>query len=325
LASLPEEIDDWTVGTITDLLNEGYYETENMEFKENIGSDNDRIARTVCSFTNTKGGIMIFGILDDREKNAFERLVGLEKSQDNITKISNQIKNIVPEIPMESIFFTKKPIELPNGREIVLLKITASNFLHQFDDKFYKRLPGRNQPMPYDEIKTKFIEKRKNRRALSSFFRELSITKRILLELNKGKDNDFPALLSEIDNISDDKLFNFINTQGYLYDEDTFFALEELLEIINKLRMIEGSYQHFSEMEEKFRIECLKSVAANTTEQYAANIANYFSKIGMEHISKLEKSLGKIPELISNKYDVFGTRTKEIVKEIQDKKPSSSV
>ena len=33
MVNLPKNIDDWTIGTITDILHEGYFETNTLEFK----------------------------------------------------------------------------------------------------------------------------------------------------------------------------------------------------------------------------------------------------------------------------------------------------
>src|SRR5574337_1282089 len=110
MVTLPKNIDEWTIGTITDILHSGQYETDVIEFKEDIMSENERIARTCCAFTNTNGGLMIFGISDDRSKPSLQRITGLNRSEDNITKITSQIKNITPQIELQNIVFSKHPI-----------------------------------------------------------------------------------------------------------------------------------------------------------------------------------------------------------------------
>ena len=49
---------------LTDLLKQR--EGENLDFKQKISSC-DKIARTLCSFANTNGGIILVGVRDDRE------------------------------------------------------------------------------------------------------------------------------------------------------------------------------------------------------------------------------------------------------------------
>jgi len=132
--TLPKDIDDWDLGTITNILQSGYYEDDTLEFKETISGDNERVSRTSCAFANTSGGILVFGILDDREKPPLDRIIGLDKSTDNVLGISHQLHNIYPQIPSQNIIFGKQPIDLGNNKELVLIKIIKSNILHSFDN-----------------------------------------------------------------------------------------------------------------------------------------------------------------------------------------------
>lgn len=289
MVNLPKNIDYWTIGTITDILHEGYYETNTLEFKENLSKENERIARTCCSFSNTNGGIIIFGVSDDREKNAQDRIVGLNRSDDNIVMISNQIKNIIPEIPLENIHFSSSPIQLQNDKDIILLKIAPSNYLHQFDDKFYKRLQGNNEPMPYDEIKTKFIENRKNRRFIILLQQELGMIMNKFDFLTKNKNSPLILLFNVIGLIEDDSTRFFLYNQSFMYKIEVQECLTRLIEVISKLRQNEEYYLSRKPFvnDSTFK-KFLKINKFKSTEELSLKDILQWSTEGKDHIAELE-------------------------------------
>jgi predicted HTH transcriptional regulator len=172
---MPENIDEWDLGIITNILQAGYYEDDTLEFKEKIAGENEKISRTSCAFANTSGGVIIFGISNDRTKPPLSRIIGLDKSTDNVLSITHQLHNIYPQIPSQNIHFGKQPIDLGGNKELILVRIIKSNILHSFENKFYRRLHGENNFIPYDEIKTKFIESRRNHRAFLLVSNELTL------------------------------------------------------------------------------------------------------------------------------------------------------
>jgi len=302
---IPDDINKWDIGTITNILYSGNYESDILEFKEDVSSNNERIARTCCAFANTKGGVLVFGVSDDRSKSTFERIIGLDKSQDNITLITNQLINIHPQIPSENLIFANSPIILENSRELIMIKILPSKYLHQFDSKFYKRFQGKNDFMPYDQIKEKFIENRKNKTALYLLLHELADTRHNLNTVMSFKDD--VTVLSTIDHcnqVDTEILSNFMFNQSYLYNIKIQKGLVELAEVIRKLKGIEDAYKTFCELKGEYRTKNLEDMKVKTPEGFVIKTAHYFCEIGLEHIKTIEKEIGeKIPDINTKKYD----------------------
>lgn len=312
MESLPEDINKWNIGTVTNLLHSGYYESDTLEFKENLNSENDRITRTCCSFANANGGVIVFGVVDDRTKDPFERIIGLDMADDNIVTITNFVKKINPQLSSNYIQFGIPPIDLKNNRELILLQIKKSNVLHQFEDKFYQRLHGKNGFMPYDQIKSKFIDNRKNRRVINLLADELAITK--LNYQNMEKYTKDVYVLASIDcgkKNPTDTLYNFTFNHSYLYSEKAQKLCTELLEVISKTKDFDEEYATFKTASPKFQKEHLEEVKCKSNEEYIIKMGNYFAKIALKHISDLESELKlTLPKWKSNKYDVFGTEKK---------------
>ena len=53
MVKIPDDLDDWTLGTITDILHEGYEESEILEFKRDLNSESERIGKVACAFANS--------------------------------------------------------------------------------------------------------------------------------------------------------------------------------------------------------------------------------------------------------------------------------
>lgn len=70
-------------------------ENQEVEFKESFGMQ--KISKAICSFTNTQGGIIIFGVKDNGE------ILGIKQKSDDLQKqISSSSQNISPS-PLISI------------------------------------------------------------------------------------------------------------------------------------------------------------------------------------------------------------------------------
>ncbi len=91
-------------------------ESSTVEFKRKITTP-DKIAKEVCAFANTKGGILLVGIDDDR------KVIGVdsEKSEIDIIEIACQFY-IEPPISPKSIEIVNY-----NKKEIIVVEIEESN------------------------------------------------------------------------------------------------------------------------------------------------------------------------------------------------------
>src|SRR5260370_37348004 len=64
---IPKSLTEWSIPIITDLLIQGYYETEFFDFKEMLShSKNEpektRLYKSCCAFANSAGGFLVFWI-----------------------------------------------------------------------------------------------------------------------------------------------------------------------------------------------------------------------------------------------------------------------
>src|SRR5260370_36246861 len=114
---IPKSLTEWSIPIITDLLIQGYYETEVFDFKEMLShSKNEpektRLYKSCCAFANSAGGFLVFGIKDNKTLPPQDLLVGFEPSY----KFSKHF-GTYPRIcnSMISLRFLKPPPPPHNG------------------------------------------------------------------------------------------------------------------------------------------------------------------------------------------------------------------
>lgn len=297
---LPENIDDWKSGTITNILEAGYYESDSLEFKESLSENNESIGRTACAFANSNGGILIMGISDDRTKSIPERLIGLDKSRDNVSTITNQISKITPQLPSYNVIFKQPSIDLGKNKEVMIIKILKSTIPHQFEQRFFKRLVGKNDFLTHNEIEKKILESKKNSHM------EYLMT----VEISNIRE-DFEGILQKnslitCDSIEHFKVIAIIEFQfnySYLYDFAVLKNLFEILEIVEKLRTELKLYQSFEKSENKEDYaNLIKERGYPDFKTYFQSGCEYFAEIGIKHIKALEKALGHNIKRPTSKY-----------------------
>ncbi len=127
------------------IINEG--ENQQIEFKESV-SLSKNLAKDICAFANTKGGMVFIGIGD--EKN----IVGIKGYSEKLEMIANTLNhNLFPIVNAEM-----KKTEI-NNKTIILI------FVKDGDDKPYKanhityvRVGSTSRPATYDEERKLYIE-----------------------------------------------------------------------------------------------------------------------------------------------------------------------
>ena len=268
MVKIPDNVDDWTIGTITDLLHEGYDENHTLEFKREVNPDGDRIGRTACAFANTMGGFIILGIDPAKEKEMYERIIGLDNSDQLKSSILNQINNIKPNIPTSNLIFKKNNINLKNGRIIIILDIRPSvSLIHQFNDIFYKRLPDGNKPMEVD-AKNKIISTRQHHLLeVDAIVNKIISTRQhhllfnlLLVEgglirnnLNFAKaeldKNNIDEALIPFEFLKNDSFHHFLYNQAYLSTPEVQQCIYTIVDMTEKLTF--GVARIFEQMKEK--------------------------------------------------------------------------
>lgn len=161
---IPTKLEHWTLDTIEQLVDKGYFETDQFDLKEMLPHPNDlksktRLTKSCCAFSNGRGGFLIFGIKDDKGLNRNERIIGVDSSIDFPEQFGNYPRRASNTIDWD---FNNPGIKLSSGRIIHIVQIYPSRFGPQameIDENwvFYKRTNKGNEPMSYHEIKNDFL------------------------------------------------------------------------------------------------------------------------------------------------------------------------
>lgn len=156
-------LDDWNLGYVKELLEGGYSEDREFEFKSALPtSDNKngrlRIRTVVASFANSHGGILIFGVKDKADK-ALDRIVGVPKNEEYPVLFGNLITCLVPRPDYR---FKNPPIDLGGGKVLQVCQVLESYnkpCAYEEDNKyiFPIRTTKGTDYMRYEEIRENFI------------------------------------------------------------------------------------------------------------------------------------------------------------------------
>ncbi len=98
---------------LLELIEEG--ENIQCEFKRKF-STQEKIAREMIAFANTKGGIILFGVDDDK------KIIGVESEKETTELVKDAAQNFC-ELPLQYSIEYKEI----NGKEIVIVSVPESN------------------------------------------------------------------------------------------------------------------------------------------------------------------------------------------------------
>lgn len=103
-----------------------------VEFKLCSNECPKSIYETVCSFLNTKGGIIILGVNDNKE------IIGVNK--DNVFKIQKDFSSAInnSELITPISFLSMEEIEIDN-KTILYIQVPESSEVHRYKNKIYLR------------------------------------------------------------------------------------------------------------------------------------------------------------------------------------------
>jgi predicted HTH transcriptional regulator len=161
---IQKDIDQITEKDLQALIDNSVLERRTIEYKRLLPSNSDvdkkEFLADVSSFANASGGDLIYGIIQDKETGAPERLEGLDiKNVDQeILRLDNLIRNgIEPRIPSLAI----KPISLSNSRVALIIRINKSwvsphRVSFKEYDKFYTRGSNGKYPLDVTELRIAF-------------------------------------------------------------------------------------------------------------------------------------------------------------------------
>ena len=298
MASIPENIDQWSYGTIFDILNEGYEESESFEIKSEINPKGERISNTVCAFANTQGGILVFGIHSDKTKPIHERIRGLENSDQLKRNIVDQFKQIQPSIPLGCLIFRTTPLTLDDKRVIPILRILPSLIApHQNNGKCYKRLSDGNEIMTIEEISSKIIDSRKNGNAASLLMSEAGVIQKKLLDFkNDIVKETFEQSFQILEYIPLDSFLHFLYNQSYLYEDELTQNIYLVISTVEHLQKeLYFAYTIFD------RIRNSNEVKERIKKENCSDLEDYIIKKAKPRVDLVLKSITSIGEILNMK------------------------
>ncbi len=119
-----------------------------LDFKEDFPQSADNIGKLISAYSNNEGGVIYFGIDDNR------KLIGLENEQKIEERISGILRNFSkpPDI-------TYEVFRLSIGKKILKVIINKSPKLIQYKDSFYFRDKNSSltRKLQFEEIESRFL------------------------------------------------------------------------------------------------------------------------------------------------------------------------
>ena len=172
-------IDQITADEIKSLVENKVPEDKHLEYKREIEFSSDKnkkkVLADVCSFANSSGGVIIYGVGDEEDDNkkntGIPKLTGLKI---NIDETKRQLeesirKNIEPVL----IGFSSVSREI-GGKQVLVLFIPKSSISpHRVSfkgsNKFYKRGGASKYEIPIDELRNDFLSGSELSKKISEF------------------------------------------------------------------------------------------------------------------------------------------------------------
>ncbi|AKB32419.1 Divergent AAA domain protein [Methanosarcina siciliae HI350] len=161
---IPKALNQITEQDLQSLVDNGVLEGKTIEYKQVLKLDTYEEKREfladVSSFANASGGDLIYGIIEDRESGAPERLEGLqiENLDMEIRKLENLVRDgIQPRIPSVDVCH----ISLSDSKTAVVIRILKSwvsphRVTYKGHDKFYSRNSKGKYPLDVGELRVAF-------------------------------------------------------------------------------------------------------------------------------------------------------------------------
>lgn len=122
---IPNNISDWTLDTINELIKLRDIESEDFDFK---GTDMKNLANHLCAFANSNGGYLVLGIDEDKNNN---KLLGFRKNgfkKEKEDHVKNEIRNHLVRIDPLPDIQTKI---IPDGEKFYLIIKIENNHIQK--------------------------------------------------------------------------------------------------------------------------------------------------------------------------------------------------
>lgn len=162
---MSQDIRDWTEASIVSFVNNRVVESATLEFKacDALGKNADKgwqreFAKDVCAFANSGGGILIYGIIENRDTHEAEKLdVGFDPAELNVEALEQIIRSRIQR-KIEGIIVRAIPLSSTNdGRVLYVLDIPESGRApHMANHRFYKRYNFISDYMEEHEVRERY-------------------------------------------------------------------------------------------------------------------------------------------------------------------------
>jgi len=142
---------------IKNLIENNISESIILEFKKELCSSNKEIAKDISSFANSEGGVIIFG-LEENKTGCAKSINWLDAKAGLTEKLESVISSTITPIP-EFIINTISDGD-SSERNIIVVQILKSERIHMVikdnNNRFYIRMGTTIRRMEYSEIKSRF-------------------------------------------------------------------------------------------------------------------------------------------------------------------------
>jgi len=124
-------------------------ESRTLDFKRVSGKMVSKALETLCAFANTEGGILVFGVADERQEKGSARFYGVQENPEALDDLVRKMRTqFHPSI--EPVRFVRLPCTLRDGSagHLVLVQVMKSDKVHSIvDDGTWTRLDAGNREM----------------------------------------------------------------------------------------------------------------------------------------------------------------------------------
>ena len=160
---------------LEELVAEGRVEGPALDFKKEIPSANEKIAKTICAFANATGGLIIFGgEYDDQKTRKLKSFPGVSLTPNFDSRVEQIAMNLRPRVTVE----LSKPINIPGKTDkvvYVLLVHPGQLQPHQMEDgRFMVRYGSQSGPLPENIIEQMYLARQHRGIEAEKYFEEQS-------------------------------------------------------------------------------------------------------------------------------------------------------
>ena len=303
--AIPKDLDGWNYFKILNFVDSILEENEHLEYLGkawNLSKEEKLdIERRICSFSNTEGGYILFGIKEKRGAPPLQGLlsleiVGVDKVPNSDIRIANIIKNTIPSIKLG---FSQ--IEIPTSdKVIIVVKIEKSLDMpvQSSEGIFYIRVQSSSRRMNRDTIRNLFLESDQKVQKRNNLLFELEDIERTcenILVQEKGEWQDFPVI-TKID------IPSLKNSLSLNYE---IFKSKEINEILgNILNFCTDLNENVEELQLKIASGAYKPIPTVSLAQYqeeelkGETFYGSYNAVTFNHAKEILKSINQLRELI---------------------------